>query len=397
MPPGRIVVVGASVGAVAFAQRYRGRGGEGEVVLVGAEPQLPYDRPPLSKQALLSERWDPAEVRLLDEDWYTANAVELRLGRRAVELEPDRLRVALDDGDRLDATEVVIATGSRPRMLAGSEPSASVFYLRDLDDALRLRERLPGGGRMIVIGAGFIGLEVAAAAIARDWETTVLEREASPLVRVLGAELGRLCARGYDVRCGWTGGPVVTADAIVVGVGARPNVEWLDGSGVRVDNGVVCDTVGRTSRPHVWAVGDVARWPNLLTGRHDRVEQWKAARDQGAVVADALLGAPMRRQHRGPDRHLLPEGPPAGWTAPPYFWADLLGGTVQMLGHCDPAAPAHVARDGRRAVAVVGRERLEGVLAISVPRAVGVGRRLLAAGTTMPEARAWADTVLAAP
>ncbi len=391
----RVVVVGASVGGVAFAQRYRQKGGVGEVVLIGAERHLPYDRPPLSKKALIDEAWDPGANGLAKPEWYAEQGVQLRAATTAARLLADQPAVELDDGTVVAGSQMVLATGSRPRMLPAFPPSDSVRYLRDVDDSLALKARLVPGARVVVLGAGFIGLETAAAAHHRGCDVVVLEREASPLVRVLGAELGRLCTRAYDaagvaIRCGVlaegladggvaiAGGEVVPADVVVVGVGAQPNLEWLEGSGLAIDGGVVCDASGRTSTPGVWAIGDIARWPNAMTGRADRVEQWQAARDHGTVAAEALLGLPD-----------------ATWTAAPYFWSDQLGGKVQLLGRSAPDAPAHVIDTGEQVVAVIGAERLEGVLTLNAPRALSGGRRLLTGGASLDEARTWADTALA--
>lgn len=392
----RIVVVGASLGAVSFVDRLRARGGRQRLTLIGAEAHLPYDRPPLSKQFLADAASPPL---LKPAEWYAEHEVELRLGTPATGLRIDPLAV-LVDGEPVEADHVVIATGSRARTLPGVAARPGLYQLRDLDDALRLAAALDTPGRMVVLGAGFIGLEVAAAAARRGWKTVVLEREPAPLTRVLGADVGRLAVRthlreGVDLRCGagvaailgetrvvgvrLDDGTELPADAVVVGVGATPNTEWLAGSGLAVDNGVVCDAVGRTSAPGVWAVGDVARWPNAVTGRHDRVEQWQAARDQATIVADFLSG------HSA-----------AGWTTPPYFWSDLFDAKVQFVGHCDPRARHHIVERGRKAVVVFGHDRLEGVLSISAPRALALGRRLLVQGSGYEDAVAWAEEVLPA-
>ncbi|MPZ25141.1 MAG: FAD-dependent oxidoreductase [Micromonosporaceae bacterium] len=393
MSPERIVVVGASLGAVSFIDRLRRRGGRQRITLIGAEIHLPYDRPPLSKQFLA----DATPTLLKPAEWYAEQEVELRLGVAATELRTDPFAVVAG-GERVEADQVVIATGARARTLPGVVGRPGLYQLRELDDAVRLAAALGSPGRMVVLGAGFIGLEVSAAAARRGWQVIVLERAESPLARVLGADVGRLCVRshlreGVELRCGasvtsLTGdttvegvrlddGTDIPADAVVVGIGAAPNTEWLRGSGVMVDNGVVCDAAGRASLPGVWAVGDVARWPNAVTGRHDRVEQWQAARDQGTVVADAMLG-----------------GSDAGWATPPYFWSDLFDAKVQFVGHCDPRARHHIVERGRRAVVIFGHDELEGVLSISAPRVLAMGRRLLTQGSSFEAAKVWAAGML---
>jgi 3-phenylpropionate/trans-cinnamate dioxygenase ferredoxin reductase subunit len=395
----RVVVVGASLGAVSFIEALRKRGGDHSIVLVGQEPHLPYDRPPLSKQFLLDQSAAPPLLK--PAEWYEQNEVDLALGQEVTDLQTQPLSVTLAGGERIGADEIVIATGCRARELPIADQVSGLHYLRTLDDAARLRALFNTTGRLVVLGAGFIGLEAGAAAAQRGWDVVVLEREPSPLVRVVGAELGRLCLDGYlregvDVRCdcsvtGLLGesavrgvtlgaGDDLEADAVLAGIGAVPNTEWLEGSGVAVDNGVLCDRAGRTSVPGVWAVGDVARWPNAVTGRRDRVEQWQAARDHGAIVAGNMVS----------------HAEEATWKAPPYFWSDLFDAKVQFVGHCDPGASVRIFRRDGKAVAVFGRERLEGVLTVSAPRALALGRRHLMSGATYGEASEWAENALAA-
>ncbi|SEG91914.1 Reductase C-terminal [Thermomonospora echinospora] len=390
-----VTIVGASLAGVSVAEGLREHGYQGPVRLVGAERHLPYDRPPLSKALLRAD--EPEDPPLLrPRSWYDDNEVELLLGRRATALEADRSAVVLDDGERLAWDHLVIATGSRARRLPGLD-GPSVHHLRDLDDARRLRGVLAEPGRLVVLGAGFIGLEAAAAAAERGWTVTVLEREPAPLVRVLGPQAGALCvrthlARGIDLRFGAAvaetcpagvrleDGSVVPADAVLVGAGAVPNTDWLSGGGVEVDDGVVCDAHGRTSRPGVWAAGDAARWRNELTGRHRRVEQWTSARDQAALAARAIATG---------------DAGGAGWAGPPYFWSDLFEHKVQFCGHAEPDSTVWTAHDGRRSLALFGRgEQLEAVLTVDAPRLLGLGRRKLAERTGWAEAVAWAKEAM---
>lgn len=391
-----VVVVGASLAAVSFVEALRKRGGDHSVVLVGGEGHLPYDRPPLSKQFLL----DPAATAplLRPPKWFAEHDVELILGDEATALETAPLAVVVG-GRRIAADDIVVATGSRARRLPATSVPNGVHYLRTLDDAVELRGRLETPGRLIVLGAGFIGLEAAAAAVRRGWQVTVLERESSPLVRVVGATIGQLCVAAYvregvEIRCGaavegllgdgrvrgvrFADGDTLEADAVLAGIGAVPNAEWLDGSGVVVDDGVLCDAHGRTRVPGVWAMGDVARWPNAVTGRYDRVEQWQAALDHGAVVADAMVAAESAQ----------------GWSTPPYFWSDLFDAKIQFVGHCDADSSVHIVQRGARAVAVFGRDRLEGVLTVSSPRVLALGRRQLMRGADLAAAHEWAEQAL---
>jgi 3-phenylpropionate/trans-cinnamate dioxygenase ferredoxin reductase component len=391
----RVVVVGASLAAVSVAERLRERGSSAVITLVGDEGVLPYDRPPLSKQLLAPGPVQTATAQLRPPEWYDEQGITLRLGTRAVSLHPDLPEVELQDGERLTADDVVIATGARARRVPAWGEPPGLHYLRTLADSAALARTLAAApGRLVVVGGGFIGLEVAGAAVARGWRVTVVEAAQAPLCRVLPAEVAELCVRplreaAVHFRCGRsvervqvsdrvTGvdlgdGATIPADAVVVGAGALPNVEWLRGSGVDVDAAVVCDELGRTSRPGIWALGDVARWPNAVTGRDDRVEQWQAARDQGRVVADALLGE---------------ERP---WKTAPYFWSDLLADKVQFVGWAGQDHRNHVVTFGRRAVCVMGDDRLRAVLTVSSPRHLAAGRRMLIAGESFEAACRWAD------
>jgi NADPH-dependent 2,4-dienoyl-CoA reductase/sulfur reductase-like enzyme len=389
-----IVIAGASLAGVTVAEGLREHGYTGPIRLIGAERHPPYDRPPLSK-ALLRADAPQSPPLLRSPDWYEANGVELTLGRRAARLDAGATAVVLEDGERVTGDHVVIATGSRARRLPGIDGPA-VHHLRDLDDALRLRRTLATPGRLVVLGAGFIGLEAAAAALDGGWTVTLLEREGAPLARVLGPEAGGPCvrphlSRGADLRFGATvaaatphgvrldDGSQIEADALIVGAGAIPSTGWLAGSGVEVRDGVVCDSRGRTSRPGVWAVGDVARWRNELTGAHRRVEQWTSAREQAALVAEAIA-----------------TGRAGAWACPPYFWSDLFEHKVQFCGHAAPDAAVWTAGNGARTLTLFGRGGfLDGVLTIDAPRLLGLGRRRLAARTGWAEAVAWAEKAMA--
>lgn len=397
----RVVIVGASLAGVTVAEQLRDRGCDDAIWLVGAEDELPYDRPPLSKEYLHpptdAGRQEPSE--LLPEQWYADNSVSLRLGTSVVGLDPGAAAVVLASGERLSADHVVIATGARARELAGWEPRCGVYYLRTLADAERLRDRLRRRGRLVVVGGGFVGLEVAAAARRSDWQVVVLERAPYPLVRVLGRSVGELCTalhqrNGVEVRCdvtvdglvgmGPTGGvqladgTVEPADAVVVGTGSVPNSGLVNGPALTSDGAIRCDEWGRTNVPNVWAAGDVAAWPNPFLGGRQRVEQWQSAREQGRVVAEAIAGISS-----------------PGWRNPPYFWSDQYEAKVQFVGRYHPQAETHVVRTGARALAVIGRTELEGVLAVSAPRQIALGRKLLMRGLPFGDARRWARESMA--
>ncbi|MFE7245105.1 NAD(P)/FAD-dependent oxidoreductase [Streptomyces sp. NPDC057580] len=256
-----VVVVGSSLAGVSAVETLREDGYQGPLLLIGEEPHQPYDRPPLSKQLLLGTG-APGDTALRPDGHLRRLGVELHLGRRALALDPVTRTLILDDGTPLSYTGVVIATGARPRRIPEVPDRAGVHVLRSLDDALALRTALEARPRVVVAGAGFIGLEVAAAARAVGCEVTVLEPLRAPLTRVLGPTAGRRFAvlhaeHGVRVECGvgvrgvrgagrveqvrLTDGRVVTADVLVVGAGAVPNTEWLDSSGIPVGDGVRCD------------------------------------------------------------------------------------------------------------------------------------------------------------
>ena len=398
-PPGRVVVVGASLAGLSALETLRQEGYEGELIAVGAEPVLPYDRPPLSKQ-VLQGHWEPDKTMLRGQPDYDALGVTWHLGRRATALDPVARTVTLDDGEPLAYDGLVIATGTTPRWLPGTEGLGGVHVLRTLDECLALRAELDGASRLCVVGAGFIGAEVAASARVRGVEVTVLEALPAPLARAFPAEMGAACAalhfdHGVDLRCGVTvagfegdghvtgvrlgDGSVVEADVVVVGIGVVPETGWLESSGISLDNGVVCDATCATSAPGVVAAGDIARWPNNLFGETMRVEHWSNAVEQGAAAAKRLLAGP---------------GEAVDFAPVPYFWSDQYDAKIQFLGRCCPTDELRIV-DGsleeRKFVALFGRDdRLIGALAFSRPRLLMAYRRLLAAKTSFEDALAHA-------
>lgn len=323
----RVAIVGASLAGVRAAQELRAQGYDGGIVLIGAEKHLPYDRPPLSK-AFLAGTAARESLDLLDAGDLASLALDFRLGVHATALEPANRRILLSDGGSVHADGVVIATGGRPRTLPGFE---GAHTLRTVDDALALRAALVPGVRVVVVGAGFIGAEVASTCRALGLDVVVLEALPAPLAPVLGPELAAVCARlhaehGTDLRCGVSAtgmdaagvhladGSLVPADVVVVGVGMTPATEWLAGSGLKVGNGVHTDAGLVTDLPQVVAAGDVARF----AGR--RHEHWTNASEQAPVaVANLLAGRTVRTYE------------PSG-----YVWSDQYAGTLQLAGHPRP-------------------------------------------------------------
>ena len=307
------VIVGAGLAGAKAAETLREEGFDGPVVLVGAESERPYERPPLSKQYLLgAAAREKAYVH--DEGWYAEHDVELRTGVRATRLDPAGHRLELDTGEALTYGKLLLATGSSPRRLP--VPGADldgIRYLRTLPDADRLRADLADGGRrVVVVGAGWIGMEVAAAASTHGNEVTVLEPQPAPLFGVLGRELGAVFAglhreHGVDLFTTTTvreirpagdgtlsvvtdGHAGLPADLVVVGVGAAPNTELADAAGLETDNGVVTDSALATAAPDVYAAGDVAASFHPMYGRHVRVEHWANALNGGPAAARSMLG-----------------------------------------------------------------------------------------------------------
>lgn len=333
-----VVVVGAGLAGVSAADALREHGHSGTITLVSAEDRLPYDRPPLSKAALLEDPCAP-DVPLRPESFYSERGVALRLGTAAVRLDPGGGAVELAGGERLAADAVLLCTGGRCRTL--DVPGADldgVCTLRTPEDAARIRERLERGVPVAVVGGGFIGTEVAAAAVSRGCPAVILEAAGLPMSRALGPDVaerlvGEHRARGADVRTGvqvvrfaGTGrvsgveladGSRVPAELVVVGVGMAPDHRLAAGAGLAVGDGVHVDPAGRTSNPSVWAAGDVASVAGP-GGSRRRVEHWQNAKDQGAAIARAVLG-------------VAPAAEPVPW-----FWSDQYDLNIQLAGHPDP-------------------------------------------------------------
>jgi len=379
-----VLIIGGGLAGQRCAEALRRSGYENSIRIVCAEPDSPYDRPPLSKE-LLAGSIGAEEVSFRPNWWYMEKQVELLLGCRAQSLNAAERTVILDDGSRLRYGKLLIATGSVARSLPFLEGYGNVHSLRTLADASRLRQELVEGSRLAIVGAGFIGQEVAATARAAGVEVTVIEALPTPLAGILGEEVGSWFAdmhrdEGIDMRLSamiegargkdsveellLAGGGRVACDSVLVGVGSAPATGWLRGSGLD-ETGVRTDIAGRTRLPDVYAAGDAAASFDPRFGVHSRTEHWDAASWQGSAVAKAMLGG-------------YPGTPPL-----PSFWSDQYGLRIQYVGHAhhadgvffegDPLERDFVAVFTRNAVPVAG-------LAVGRPRSVPELRRRIDRG-----------------
>ncbi len=391
-----VAIIGASLAGMRAAAALRDEGFSGSIVVVGEEHHHPYDRPPLSKQ-FLAGKWDESRISLVPPGKIEQLGLKLRLGHRAVALDVHGHEIELDDGTVVRFDKALIATGSHPRTLPGVEQSDTVVTLRTLDDSRRLASMIRPGTRLVVVGGGFIGSEVAATASSIGATVTVLEALAVPLARVLGEQVGRAAAslheaHGVRVRTG-TGvvgiaqpeaGPVVSlddgstlaADVVVVGIGIVPTTGWLEGSGLEIDNGVVVDSTLHATED-VLAAGDVARWQDLSNARAVRAEHWTNAAEQGAAAARNLLAG---------------RGSAEPFITVPYIWSDQYDVKIQVLGDPGPDDDVRVV-DGSfeegRFVAVYGRSgRLAAAVGFGRPRQLMGFRPLLSDGATFDQALA---------
>jgi 3-phenylpropionate/trans-cinnamate dioxygenase ferredoxin reductase subunit len=397
--PDRIVIVGASLAGFRAAEELRSLGHTGPLTIVGDEPHRPYDRPPLSKQVLAGTK--PPESTELSVASGTVDDLDLdwRLGQTATGLDLRERAVLLGGGERLPFGGLVIATGASPRRLPGTDHLEGVHTLRTLDDCLEIRAALDAGPRRVaVVGAGFIGAEVAATCRGRGIEVTLVEALPVPLERGLGPEMGSVVAdvhrdHGVDVRLGvgvvlieggdrverlrLTDGAVLDVDLVVVGIGVSPNTEWLEGSGLSIDNGVVCDATC-TAAPGVVAAGDVARWPNERFDEVMRVEHWDNAIAMGTHAARSLLAGDAAE----------------AFSPIPWFWSDQYDRKIQLAGRAAPEDRVEVVSgsvEERRFVAFYGRgERLVGILGMNQPAKVMRWRPLIEERTSWERARSLA-------
>lgn len=390
-----IVIIGGGLAAARTAEQLRKSEYGGPVVIVSDEVHLPYDRPPLSKDVLHDHHKHHDDVALKPPEFYTDNDITLRLGSAAQSVDTAAKTVTLADGCALGYDELVIATGLVPKRIPSIPDLAGIWVLRSLDDALALRAHATTARRAVIIGAGFIGCETAASLRKLGVDVVLVEPQPAPLASVLGEQVGQLVARlhraeGVDVRTG-TGvagvrgddnghvsavelsdGTVLDADLVVIGIGSRPATDWLADSGVDladIDRGVLCDEVGRTSAPHVWALGDIASWRDA-TGHQVRVEHWSNVAEQARVLVPSLLGLEV------PEVVVVP-----------YFWSDQYDVKIQCLGEPEADDVVHlVSDDGRKFLAYYERDGvLAGVVGGGMPGKVMKARSKIAAGAPIDD------------
>jgi NADPH-dependent 2,4-dienoyl-CoA reductase/sulfur reductase-like enzyme len=397
-----IVVVGASLAGKRAAEEIRHLGHSGEVVLIGDETHPPYDRPPLSKQ-FLAGKWDEERIHHHTPEKLDAFGLEFRLGLRATGLDTDAHMVECEDGSQVHYDGLIIATGARARWLPGTEGMTGVRTLRTVDDSRGLRDdltKLGDGARLVVIGAGFIGAEVAATCHGIGANVTVVEALPTPLAGVIGRQMGEVCAglhldAGVALRLGvgvdkvvsspeaasplqvhLTDGSVLDADLVVVGVGVTPAVDWLEDSGLTLVNGVMCSE-RLFAADSVVAAGDVARWTHVQLDEDIRIEHWTNAAEGGALAAHNLIAGSAAAEP---------------YTPVPFFWSDQYQAKIQVLGRPDPddevlVVDGSAEAEGRKLVALYRRgDRLSAALAISRPRQLMAYRPLLAAAASFDEA-----------
>ncbi len=335
----RYVVVGGGLAGQRAVEVLRRKRPDASIVLASSEDQPPYDRPPLSKEFLRGDQTNLSYYQ--QRDWYAANRIDLRLGESARRLDPAGHSVTFSTGERVEYDTLLCATGARPRRLniPGSD-LPGIFYLRAAEDACRLRTALEHARGVVVIGAGFIGVEVAASCRERGVSVSIVEALQLPLVRALGETLGHMYLdlhrrHGVDARmstgvAGFGGterveyvvtddGARLPCDVVVVGIGVVPQTEWLAGSGIHVDNGIVVDEWCETNVPNVFAAGDVARWPYRPSTRCIRLEHWDNASNQGDCAAQNMTSHNQ-----------------AAYDPVPYFWSDQYGLRLQYIGHAAP-------------------------------------------------------------
>jgi NADPH-dependent 2,4-dienoyl-CoA reductase/sulfur reductase-like enzyme len=379
-----VVIVGASLAGMRAAAALRDDGYTGRIVVIGDETHPPYDRPPLSKQ-FLAGTWGAERIGLLPKDNLDKLNIDLRQGHSAVRLDIDSHVVEVSDGSQIVYDKAIVATGSHPRMLPGTRTGGPIITLRTIDDSIDLSRRIAQGTRLVVVGGGFIGSEVAATATQMGAEATILEALPAPLSRVLGDEIGAAAANlqiahGVDVRTS-TGvseiavsgeravvqlsdGGSIEADVVVVGIGITPTTAWLADSGLEISDGLVIDEM-LYAADDVLAAGDVARWFDKQTGTTRRAEHWTNAAEQGAAAGHNLLAG---RRSAEPYRPI------------PYVWSDQYDIKIQVLGvprADDTVELVDGSYDGRF-VAVYGRDRrLSAAVGFGRPRQLMSFRKLL--------------------
>ena len=383
------VIVGANQCGGSAAETLRKEGFDGRVVLIGAEPERPYERPPLSKEYLRGEE-ERDRIFLRPPEYYREQQIELRLGARAKQLHTREREVELDGGERLGFDKLLLATGGRVRRLP--VPGADlegVHYLRTVADSELIASEMKGARRAVVVGAGFIGAEVAASARMSGLEVTILEMAEVPLGRALGTEMGRIFAdihreHGVDLRLGTgaerfeggqrveravtSGGESVECDFVVIGVGIDPETALVERTGIKVEDGITVDEYCQTNVEGIFAAGDVANFPYSFLNEHIRVEHWSNAQKQGVAAAKAMLGV------REP------------YAEVPWFWSDQYDLNMQYVGHASEWDEVVLRGDvaGRKFAAFYLKDgRLRATMAVSRPKEIAASRKLIPAGTQL--------------
>jgi len=389
---GAIVIIGSGQAGGRAAEALRLGAHTGSITIIGDEPHPPYERPSLSKEFLHEP--DPAKIAWVrPHAWYADSKVTLLAERRARKIDRASRQIALDDGTALNYNTIIIATGARPRLLTveGAD-HPSVQYLRTLDDSRKLQKLIRPAGRVVVIGAGFIGLEVAATAKQLGSKVTVLELGALPMGRAVPPRVGEFYAafhraKGIDLRLGTSlrriverhgqaavelaSGELLPADAIVVGIGVTPNVEIASDAGLKTDNGILVDEFGRTDDAAIYAAGDVTSHFNPLLGQFIRLESWQNAQNQAIAVAKNILG----------ESRIYAEIP--------WFWSDQFGLNLQIAGV--PQADDEIVQRGvlgKGPVAMFHRRdgKLVAIIGIDSPREVRFGKEIIAMGGRIDDA-----------
>lgn len=393
--PDRLVIVGASLAGLRAAEGARASGFTGEILFIGAEEHLPYDRPPLSKQYL-----GDAEIPYLrDADSYVHELdVKLVLGNPVTALKPAEKVVVVKD-ESISYDSLIIATGATPRELPGYSTVPGVVTLRNLEDTHSLRRALDATHNITIVGAGIIGAEIASAARKRGCEVTVIEATEYPLERAIGREMGLVLSQmhprnGTDLRCGVTladvqtqgeGGSIsavvlsdgteIKTDLLLVSIGVVPCTSWLKDSGIELhpDGSVACDEYLKTSLDDVYAAGDVVSWPNAHTGRTGRLETWTSANEQGAIAGRNAAGVED----------------PIAYSTVPYFWSDWYGHRIQFAGSAHEAHPEVVIGgfdEEKFVVLYRSGDHVVGALAVNEPAKIMKDRRRIQQGSTWSEA-----------
>lgn len=392
-PDGHIVIVGASLAGTRSAQNLRALGHAGPITLIGAEQELPYDRPPLSKHLLASD-WSDEVVegnRLITAAELDELGISIRLGAAAVNLDPENRAVTLEDGSRISYDVLVIATGAAARPSPWTPPSG-VLQLRTLEDARAISERLSLKESVVVVGGGFIGTEIAAAALSAGCAVTVVDPLAEPMARLVGPEIADILVdlhvrNGAETRFGvgvadiqgeagaltvvLDNGERLAASTAIVGIGSVPSTQWLEGSGLTIDGGVLTDQYLRAvGAEDIYAIGDVARWPHPGRGVDHRAEHWTNASDQARHIAAAITGSE-----------------PAPYNSSDYVWSDQYDWKVHSVGWRDPVGSSIVLGDlleeGRVAVIHADADGFAcGAVTVNWVRALNQARRLIGGGQT---------------